>query len=316
MLVAFGSSSASLADSGWLGQATATSPPATTRGSMAYDAATHTVVLLRGSQTWTWNGSTWKLQHPATTPPSRGGASMVYDTASRTVVLFGGLSTKCGHACAHLNDTWTWNGSDWTQQHPATSPAARWMASMAYDATTHTVVLFGGGLVHSAAANDTWTWNGSDWTRKHPATSPAARQDAPAAYDGATHTVVLFAGYDISSGVGYNQTWAWNGSTWNLQHPATSPSGRAGSSMAYDAATASSVLFGGGTNLLQNDTWTWNGSDWTQQRPATSPSVREEMAMAYDGATSTVVLFGGLGVGGALNDTWTWDGSTWTQKGP
>src|SRR5215472_3621620 len=198
MLVAFGSSSASLADSGRLGQATATSPPATTGGSMAYDAATHNLVLFRGSQTWTWNGSTWTRQHPATTPPSRGSASMAYDAATRTVVLFGGLSRNCGHTCAHLNDTWTWNGSTWKRHHPATSPPGRWLASMAYDAATRTVVLFGGGLAHSAAANDTWTWNGSNWAQQHPATSPAARQDAPTAYDGATHTVVLFGGYNIS----------------------------------------------------------------------------------------------------------------------
>src|SRR5690242_14799971 len=32
----------------------------------------------------------------------------------------------------------------WTKQAPATSPPARWAASMAYDAATGTVVLFGG----------------------------------------------------------------------------------------------------------------------------------------------------------------------------
>src|SRR5215472_17494939 len=139
MLVAFGSSSASLADSGRLGQATATSPPATTGGSMAYDAATHNLVLFRGSQTWTWNGSTWTRQHPATTPPSRCRASMAYDAATRTVVLFGG---GLAHSVA-ANDTWTWNGSNWAQQHPATSPAARQDAPTAYDGATHTLVLFG-----------------------------------------------------------------------------------------------------------------------------------------------------------------------------
>jgi hypothetical protein len=44
-----------------------------------------------------------------------------------------------------LGDTWTWDGSTWTQQHPVPSPSARTDASMAYDAATGTVVLFGGG---------------------------------------------------------------------------------------------------------------------------------------------------------------------------
>jgi hypothetical protein len=38
-----------------------------------------------------------------------------YDGATRTVVLFGGLNAED----MPLNDTWTWNGSTWTQQTTA-----------------------------------------------------------------------------------------------------------------------------------------------------------------------------------------------------
>ena len=58
-----------LPGSGHAGRFTATSPPSSLSGAMAYDAATQTVVLFKGSyphgQTWTWNGSTWTRQHPA-----------------------------------------------------------------------------------------------------------------------------------------------------------------------------------------------------------------------------------------------------------
>jgi hypothetical protein len=37
---------------------------------------------------------------------------MAYDAATRTVVLFGGL----GAEDKPLNDTWTWDGSTWTEQ--------------------------------------------------------------------------------------------------------------------------------------------------------------------------------------------------------
>ena len=53
-----------------------------------------------------------------------------------------------------LDDTWTWDGTTWTQQHPATSPSARTFASMAYDPATSTAVLFGG----KGTLADTWTW--------------------------------------------------------------------------------------------------------------------------------------------------------------
>jgi hypothetical protein len=282
---------------------------------MAYDAATQTVVLFKGSyphsQTWTWNGSTWTRRHPATSPSIRTNAAMAYDSATKTVVLFGGRSNNCGHTCPFLNDTWTWNGSTWTRQHPATSPPARWEASMRYDAATRTVVLFGGGMAGNRPLNDTWTWNGTGWTQRHPATSPPAQELPTTAYDYATRTVVLLDVLD--------DTWTWNGTNWTQQHPATSPPAREAAAMAYDAATSSAVLFGGCGNMpptcLLNDTWTWNGTDWTQQHPATSPPARDQALMAYDGATRTMVLFGGRDAGPTLlNDTWTWNGSTWTQQ--
>jgi|GEM_PF-2456803 len=95
---------------------------------------------------------------------------------------------------------------------------------------------------------------------------------------------------------------------------ATAPSSRYDASMVYDAATNSTVLFGGYDGSSLGETWTWNGSAWAKQSPTTSPSPRRGASMVYDAATQQVVLFGGTGSGGALNDTWTWNGTTWTQQ--
>ena len=64
---------------------------------------------------------------------------MAYDAANHTVVVF-------TNATAHsvFGETWTWDGSTWTKQTTAAHPPARYEASMAYDAATSTVVLFGG----------------------------------------------------------------------------------------------------------------------------------------------------------------------------
>ncbi len=71
---------------------------------------------------------------------------MAYDAATGDVVLFGGAGRH-----GRLGGTWTWDGSTWTKQAPATSPPARDGASMAYDAATGTVVLFGGRAATAAA---------------------------------------------------------------------------------------------------------------------------------------------------------------------
>ena len=71
--------------------------------------------------------------------------------------LFGGLAPGPGSRVRVLDDTWTWNGSTWTEHHPARHPAARCGTSMAYDATARGVVLFGGYNL-SADYHDTWIW--------------------------------------------------------------------------------------------------------------------------------------------------------------
>ena len=64
----------------------------------------------------------------------------------------------------------------WTKQAPAASPPGRFEASMAYDAATGTVVLFGGyGPGVERRLGGTWTWDGSTWTKQSPAASPPAR---------------------------------------------------------------------------------------------------------------------------------------------
>jgi hypothetical protein len=263
--------------------------------------------------------ATWTQQTPATSPPARYGASMAYDAATGNVVLFGGTGVA---ETGNLDDTWTWNGSTWTQQTPATSPPGLYGASMAYDAATGNVVLFGGVTSAGAVESGTWTWDGSTWTHQAPATSPPALAMATMAYDPASGQLVLFGGStDFSHYLG--GTWIWNGSTWARQSPATSPPGRYEAAMTYDPTTSSVVLFGGwGKHGRLGDTWAWDGSDWTNQTPAAHPPVRNFPAIAYDPASGGIVLFGGSGAGtkgkgsSILGDTWIWDGSTWTEQSP
>src|SRR5438874_3914689 len=69
-----------------------------------------------------------------------------------------------------FGDTWEWDGTDWIQKTPATSPPPRECHAMAYDSTRERVVLFG-GTDGSGFLGDTWEWDGTDWIQKTPATS-------------------------------------------------------------------------------------------------------------------------------------------------
>src|SRR5580704_19530895 len=74
--------------------------------------------------------------------------------ASRAV-LFGGQTTIDNQ----LNDTWTWNGTSWTQEL-APGPSARSTAQAA--TLNNSMVLYGGFT--DGNLDDTWTWNGTSWS--------------------------------------------------------------------------------------------------------------------------------------------------------
>jgi uncharacterized protein (TIGR03437 family) len=151
--------------SNWTQKSPQTSPPLNYGGVvMAYDAVHSQVVLFGGTDvnnnylnaTWIWNGVNWTQKTPSTIPPGRVDAGMAYDAAHGQAVMFGGsfantvLSTGPG-----LNDTWVWDGMQWTKESPQTQPPLSQQHSMAYDSVHGQVVLFGGDLT------DTWTWTGA-----------------------------------------------------------------------------------------------------------------------------------------------------------
>ncbi|MEO8662416.1 MAG: hypothetical protein ABI693_28395, partial [Bryobacteraceae bacterium] len=108
--------------------------------------------------------------------------------ASKNVVLFGG---DVGNV--HYGDTWIWDGVNWTQQSPQSSPSARTMGSFAWDPRLGGVVLFGGA--GATALNDTWIWKDSNWTRVFPAGAiPPGRWAAPISYNPISQGLLLFGG--------------------------------------------------------------------------------------------------------------------------
>jgi len=239
---------------------------------------------------------------------------MAYDAARSQVVLFGGINPNSG---VMLNDTWVWDGSNWTQKSPQTSPPAREGHAMAYDIARGQVVLFGGLDAKMNALNDTWLWDGVNWTQST-ARGPGARGNTAMAYDADRSQVVLFGGEDAQSKT-IADTWVWDGSSWTQKTPAASPASRLGHAMVWDAARSQVVLFGGddANSDALADTWVWDGDNWTQKSPQTSPPPRVAHAMAYDAAHSQTVIYGGMFSSVNYvpeNDTWVWDGGNWNKS--
>ena len=53
-------------------------------------------------------------------PPARDGAAMAFDSTNNHTILFGGYSNG-----QLINDTWSWDGTKWTELFPSNSPSGR-----------------------------------------------------------------------------------------------------------------------------------------------------------------------------------------------
>jgi ell wall binding domain 2 (CWB2) len=278
------------------------------------------------NSTWVWDGAAWTNPPGGKGPSGRLQPTLVYDGATRDVLMFGGSpSDNCGvQPPTYLDDTWAWNGSRWTQLHPATSPPAGAGACAAYDAATGQVVLFGDGTgVNGGRVGDpnTWTWDGTTWTPHLLTPSPPTSTFACGmTYDATRRTVVFQSEGDI--GV---STWESNGTTWSqLATAGPELNGGFNAQVAYDGATQQVLLYNGADSCFApgtfgagdcsksaSETWAWNGTSWQLVTDA-GPTSRGDVALAYDAATQQLVMFGGAGrgtvssPGSFLADTWVY----------
>jgi len=237
----------------------------------------HEIVLFGGfgfpnnntlDDTWSWAHGEWAQLSPAASPPARSAHSM--GSLGESVVLFGGYNaTGADTESATMNDTWTWDGTTWTEAHPVSSPPARAFGSLAQ--LGNRLVLFGGADPNNDNLNDTWVWDGSTWTEIVTAASPPASFTQTMASLG--NTVVLFSADD---GADVTNVWIFDGSTWSAQPlPAvTAP--------ALDHATAAisgtQVLLYGGyddgdQNPLNDRGWAWDGAKWNGLGVSSGPAM-------------------------------------------
>jgi hypothetical protein len=301
----------------WSRRHPAHAPPPRRGHALAYDAARSRAVLFGGigplgslADTWEWDGSDWELRAPASAPAARAFHGMAFDaTGGRNLtILFGGEQPNL----TPLNDTWKWDGANWTRLTTSTTPAARSRAGLAYERNRARLVMFGGRSA-TAALGDTYEWTGTNWTRPSPNPAPPASSSHALCFHAGSGRILLFGGQPTSGPPTSTDTWAWSGTAWTKFSTAT-PSAREWAAMAFDPQHQRSVLFGGRTTVALGDTWGWDGIRWWPMA-TTGPAARRATAMVHDPDRARVLLFGGAATssGTLYNDTWEWDGAAWRR---
>src|SRR5215510_1740144 len=127
----------------------------------------------------------WAERVPPVKPPQRSFHEMAYDSVHRKTVLFAGtgIPDPQGALICCYDDTWSWDGVNWTQESPAQHPPARGAHGMAFDSARSQVVVFGGYPIQGGDLSDTWVYDGTTWTQKMPTTVPPGRAGSSMVYD-------------------------------------------------------------------------------------------------------------------------------------
>jgi hypothetical protein len=246
----------------------------------SYDTDRQKMVLVcENSTTWEFDvtNSTWKqATNLKEVPPIRRFGQMAYDQSLKKTVLFGGYDTN------YLNQTWTWDGTAWTQVAKKNPPPSRALASMWYDPALKKTVMYGGiGRLSSTDRiirySDMWTFDGSNWTQLNPikdtpgasSGTPGPRYGAQTSIDPRTNKLLLFGGLRVdtdSTGVQTqvysDDTWQWDGTNWTKLDPAVAPPARENAGLTFDPIRNEMVMFAGFSGTYHTDTWGYTDGVW------------------------------------------------------
>lgn len=287
-------------------------PPGRGDGVMAFDPASGQLILFGGigmygtlGDTWSWNGHNWSLLHPLHSPPAQSKTLMGYDPQSRRLILIGGevmvpltdpcrrpagAPVTCQPASVYrgvglTNDTWTWDGTDWTDLAlpPMPANAQVRLPSPGQDQVV-TDSATGSLLLVDEDRPALWRWSPAGWQTIHSAHVPPSG-DMVAAADPVTGGVLAV---DEPRSVIQRmpelptQTWKWNGHDWVELHPAAQP----GAPYFMAQLDASVTVLSGSAQ------WLWKHGDW-QRQSSKVPMIGDGAQVATDTLTGQLVALGG-----------------------
>jgi len=230
-------------------------------------------LVVGSGQTWLWNGASWSQIVTAHAP---GIVSTLAFDAFRSVVV----AIEPGTSVAIR--TWEFDGVDWTQRFPASSPPTLSWHTLAWDPTSQRCLLrFGNSFGSGASA-----WNGTTWVTVSQA--GFALPGASMATAPGSGGVLVSGGYLFPMYVGGNYLISATGGA-NLP-TIGAPAPREYSVSWFDATRNRTVV----TNTAPGNrgTWYWDGLSWSQPPNGTQIPLGMD-PLVYDSWRGRVLGFGG-----------------------
>lgn len=253
------------------------------------------------SQMYRLNGTAWERVTTAHIPVCVQFGALVYQVHNQRVLFVGGQCANTGIE----DETWEWDGSDWTQLNPSPNQGNVAAHALAYDGTRQETILFGGEAF--GAANWTQRYRDGRWLFAVDAFTPGPRSLAVFEYDPIRNVSWLYGG--VSDSGSYYDFWKLTGSKWERVVVADTPSGCDYPVGTWDSSRNRLVVVCGSSNVHE-----WDGERWvkfTDLDP--SPPDRQFSSIAFDAQRNRTLIFGGYGLQQFYKELWSWDGSKWTR---
>lgn len=224
-------------------------PPPRDSAALAWDSARGVVVMFGGrgadgsalGDTWELGVDGWKQR--ADGPAGRWAGSLVYDPRRAVCVLVGGKSVNDFGFEEITDDTWEWNGTDWTAS--GSGPAVYGSAA-GYDEERGCLVV-AGGVRTGGESSETWVLEGGRWRRSTIYLSTAQSMHAMV-YDPDSRSLVMLGKNGLkpdSSLLAQRPSLYLFASSWLASRYDHNPPARRDFAAAYDRTAREIVLFGG-----------------------------------------------------------------------
>jgi hypothetical protein len=329
-------------------------PPVLQRAAAVYDAARGEMVVYGGhsggysmGETWAWNGRRWRLLAAAdptniTAPSRREYATAAYDPDREVMVLFGGWLQN--HDT--YDETWEWDGIQWTQiipddpENDGNPPAMAW-GSMTWDSDRQVMVMFSGVKDNVSCGGscynpELWEYDGISWERRnYIAANPYGRKGHALVYDPVEGSSLMYGGLQGMTPTN-GECWKWDGIQWHkitMSDPEEDGNpvlqdivGIRKIMMTWDSnrelIMQTNYLFGNGaTPPAYPELWLWTGQSWEFVSDLADPegdghaTPTAYPAMAFDSQRDRLVVFGGAFQNTEFNETWEMDWGTSVYPG-
>ncbi|MBK8097058.1 MAG: hypothetical protein IPK26_08125 [Planctomycetes bacterium] len=154
----------------WTAVPAAVRPPARAAAGMAHDLTRNRLVLFGGrdtqvfrNDTWEWSGTAWTQIVAGVAPVPRESPGLTFDLGRNRVVLFGGRNGAT--AQDQFDDTWEYDGAQWTRITVPQSPPPLLSPSLQYDIGRFESWLVG-HVFNGPGQIDLhlWRYDGTRWT--------------------------------------------------------------------------------------------------------------------------------------------------------